>query len=408
MVNGEGNTTSSGSPGGQGPMTGNTASVTAAAVPCRPWLAPTILCVVAALVLLFLLIPGVLRYPVATTVAAAPDPAGIDARRESNQALADRIASLRRLLDAGVCVADGSFQLAPGTAGAPSLLPQDRSALPPPPVERTPVPRPAAGGTGPAAAFSGSLLDLLDQSTVLILQTGADGSVNGSGTGFFVAPGVVLTNQRVTEGSAGRRMFAISRAIGVQRAEIMAESAPGDPGAPDFALLRVGGDGRGQPLAFAPPAERLVSVVAAGFPGMVLQTDERFRNLVQGDGGTPPPASVTEGVVTAVQSGSGTDIVLHTAQITPGNSGGPLIDRCGRVLGINTFIMAREEGRLNYALASADAVRFLRANNIPVQAGTGACNPAAAPVAGAAPPSPSSAQPAAPPAPQGAAGAKRE
>ena len=380
-------------------------------VPPRPWLAPAIACAIAAAVLLFLLVPGVLQYPVQQAPVLvqpyAPDPA---AQRATNSALSERIASLRRLIDAQVCVAPEGYRLPEGPA-ASQVRPEDRAALPPALPDQTAVPPQSLPEGQP---FAGSLLDLLDQATFLVLQTDAKGDVQGSGTGFLVAPGRVLTNRHVTEGPAGRKIFLAGRGVGVVNAEILAESANGEPGAPDFALLGLPA-GSGQtaplPLSFAPTAERLTNVVSAGYPGLVMDTDERFQRLVNGDRSNPdnlPTASVTEGVITAIQAGDGTSMVLHTAQITPGNSGGPLVDRCGRVIGINTFIQTREEGRMNYALAATDAGRFLAANGVTVRTAENGCTPAAltapatppaaTPPAGTAPAETTPAAPAATPA----------
>lgn len=395
--------------------------------PHRPWLPAAVVSLIAAAVLLILLIPGVLRYPPPLEQPAVPDPAARQARVDSNRALEERIASLHRLLDAGVCVADGSFQLPSSPAAVQSLTPTDRASLPPPPVNRALVPPTVPPANG--QPFTGSLLDLLDKSTVLILQSEADGQMVSSGSGFLVAPGKVLTNRHVAEGNPGRRLHVINRALGVVPAKVQASSPNGEPGSPDFALLSIELTDRGVPLTVAPMAERLTNVVAAGFPSMVLATDDRFRRLLAGEINEAPTASVTEGIVTAVQQGNGANVVLHTAQITPGNSGGPLVDRCGRLLGINTYIMAREEGRMNYALASTDVVRFLTGLNVPVGSAEGPCNPpgpatpnptatsvpgvgsgagtGTAPGTAPAAPAPGTA-PATPPAPSGPNGGKRE
>jgi len=54
--------------------------------------------------------------------------------------------------------------------------------------------------------------------------------------------------------------------------------------------------------------------------------------------------------------------LLHTANIARGSSGGPLLDRCGRVLGINTFLTQGEDGDspFAFAIANAELTAFLR------------------------------------------------
>jgi hypothetical protein len=47
--------------------------------------------------------------------------------------------------------------------------------------------------------------------------------------------------------------------------------------------------------------------------------------------------SVTRGVVSGLRERSGVRLIQTDAAINPGNSGGPLLDRYGRVLGVNTL-----------------------------------------------------------------------
>jgi hypothetical protein len=62
-------------------------------------------------------------------------------------------------------------------------------------------------------------------------------------------------------------------------------------------------------------------------------------------------------------------VLLHTASIARGNSGGPLLDRCGRVIGINSAITRGEEGdsSFGFAIADTELAAFLRAAKQPFQ-----------------------------------------
>jgi len=87
------------------------------------------------------------------------------------------------------------------------------------------------------------------------------------------------------------------------------------------------------------PAHEEEPVVAAGFPGV----------------GARPSFQVTKGTVSNAKFGAeGEDAspvdayVQHTAPIDPGNSGGPLLDARGRLLGMNTYKLV---GRENVGIA---------------------------------------------------------
>jgi len=66
---------------------------------------------------------------------------------------------------------------------------------------------------------------------------------------------------------------------------------------------------------------------------------------------------------------------MHTAQIWSGSSGGPLIDRCGRVVGINTFRFsdAKKQEGANYALSASALMIFLRDKGVPFESMAGNC-----------------------------------
>ncbi len=151
---------------------------------------------------------------------------------------------------------------------------------------------------------------------------------DGHGSGFALnSQGHIATNHHVVAG--GGRIEA-RQGGQAALADIVWSSKP-----LDLAVLRLRGDGlrnlQPLPLAVSPPAP-LLDVIAVGFPGAA--------NAVT----AASAPSYNEGNVGRVVEGTWglgpLRIVQHSADINPGNSGGPLIDACGRVIGVNTGIAA--------------------------------------------------------------------
>jgi S1-C subfamily serine protease len=141
----------------------------------------------------------------------------------------------------------------------------------------------------------------------------------GSGTGFAVADGYILTNHHVIEGP-GQLMVQVAKRKDPLPAEVVAKDAKRD-----MALLRVQlPDGlrvQGMRVTGAKPVERGEEVMALGFPlygalgAGLKQTTGRISGL-------PEPAT--------------NDMIVLDVRINPGNSGGPLLDACGNVVGMVT------------------------------------------------------------------------
>jgi S1-C subfamily serine protease len=228
------------------------------------------------------------------------------------------------------------------------------------------VPGPSAPAalptSGQAAALGGSALaQRLEQATAIVIVAG--GSDLGTGTGFFIGPNLLVTNRHVVEESAGKRLYLASKSLGsLRRATVLKVTAGSVPGSPDFALLRLDDGTAAGSLDLAADVGKLASVVAAGYPGVVLQGDSSFQRLLKGDLSSAPDLNLTQGTVQSLQAGEGgTPLIVHTASIAKGNSGGPLVDGCGRVVGINTFISVdqTQSAKINYAIRSQVINSFL-------------------------------------------------
>jgi putative serine protease PepD len=203
----------------------------------------------------------------------------------------------------------------------------ERRAAPPrePSTLGLAVADPATGPLSPLDA--GVAAAAVGTSVVAISRSGLDGSVwsSASGTGLVItSDGEILTNAHVV-GEASEVNVRLAGEREPRRAAVVAVDAPND-----LALLRVEVDGL-DPAEFAAPDDVAIGqpVVAIGY---ALDLD-----------GDP---SVTAGVVSAldrvleIPDGVLDGLVQTDAAISSGNSGGPLVDAAGRVVGLNTAVAA--------------------------------------------------------------------
>jgi serine protease Do len=112
----------------------------------------------------------------------------------------------------------------------------------------------------------------------------------------------------------------------------------------------------------------LLKVDGANFPHLVLADTSTLQQgqevLAVGNPGQAMLFSVTRGIVSAVQkfpnAGPGTWIQTD-AQLNPGNSGGPLVNLQGEVVGITTLKPAAKDlTGIGFALSSSDLIRVIR------------------------------------------------
>ena len=343
------------------------------------WLPVAIACLVAALVLLYILLPGVLVYPPEQELAL-DDGQALALQRDVNQALEERRRALEEALEGNACTIQGELLPGPGDPSGDPITPISPQQLVAPPPSQLAVPEPAGEGQPPSAAPARTLADLLDAATVLVIAPSADQQSLSTGTGFFVGPNTIVTNSHVVD-AAGPDIFVTSEALHeVHPARLMGSTGPPEIGRPDFAILQVDDVGSDTAsLVLTPTIAKLDNVVASGFPDVILETDVNYQALLSGDGAATPELTAQSGAVTVVQTfPTGAEIIIHSADISPGNSGGPLVDTCGRVVGVNTFVNPDQQGtlrRLNYALHTRELQRFLDGAGITYNLAEDACQP---------------------------------
>jgi S1-C subfamily serine protease/regulator of sirC expression with transglutaminase-like and TPR domain len=183
------------------------------------------------------------------------------------------------------------------------------------------------------------LAALVKPSVVVVRQVGREGR-DGMGTGFVIAGGLIVTNQHVI--GEGRALFI--ETAGGERHDVTEVYAFDRKS--DLAILRLKAtDLPPLPLGEATRLRDGQAVVAIGNP----------RGLKY---------SVVAGVVSGRREVDGRGMIQVAIPVEPGNSGGPLIDRRGRVVGVVTMKSLVTEN-LGFAMP-IDAVRPLLARPSPV------------------------------------------
>ena len=200
---------------------------------------------------------------------------------------------------------------------------------------------------GLLGCFAGSppsVADVADgarPSIVLVITT------DGTGTGFIVTEdGLVVTNHHVTDGESRVSVRLADGEIYFGYVEETDEDM-------DLAFLKLDADRAFTPIAIGNSDDVRVGddVIAVGFPlGPGLGTD----------------ATITRGIISAKRGEWG--LLQTDASLNPGNSGGPLLDAYGNVVGVNTGGMSgirESDGSLitgiNFAIPINEVARHMSA-----------------------------------------------
>ena len=173
--------------------------------------------------------------------------------------------------------------------------------------------------------------------------------VQNLGSGFVISPdGYIVTNHHVA-GNATR--VTVSLGDG----QTLPAQLIGSDEASDLALIKVDSDESLPFLKFAAEQEPIVGewAIALGNPLNLFQRSE---------------PTVTVGVVSGLQRDLGNhdghflyDMIQTDASINQGNSGGPLLNAMGDVIGVNTVIVSQSGGSigLGFAIPASRAKRIV-------------------------------------------------
>lgn len=132
----------------------------------------------------------------------------------------------------------------------------------------------------------------------------------------------------------------------------------------DIAILKIGEPtDKRTPLLLRENSNEFqgMPVWAIGFPGIADKYVKSVTSFGKSD------ATITDGIInrTITESGTGRTIFQTSAKVRAGNSGGPLVDELGNVLGINTFVISEDlDSNLNYAVSINELIPMLKNNNI--------------------------------------------
>ena len=173
------------------------------------------------------------------------------------------------------------------------------------------------------------------KSTVLLVMEDANGQPLSLGSGFFVRDGEIASNLHVVEGAASGYAKVID-----QKAKYEIEGITALDPERDLVVLKVSG-ARASTLAFGNSDAVRVgeTVYAVGNP--------------QGLEGT-----FSQGIVSSIREIGADKILQITAPISPGSSGGPVLNERGQMIGIAVATF-RGGQNLNFAIPSNYLTKLL-------------------------------------------------
>lgn len=236
-----------------------------------------------------------------------------------------------------------------------------------------------------ASSFKTEVKESVAVVATVLEEYGSDAVVYGWGTGFFVGDPdgdaeYLITNHHVIEnfleygageyislsGSDGTT-YTIKMKLRVYfSSDDYVEAYPVDYNeTKDLAILRLASPtSERKAIALCSPAEEMVgsTVYCVGYPGL---SENEYIDAASSWGVSD--ASVTTGTFSRLVTSSGTGVtrIQTDAAIQQGNSGGPMVNANGSVLGINSMYVNSGAETSYYAVSIDEVIPMLNNNNVP-------------------------------------------
>ena len=205
---------------------------------------------------------------------------------------------------------------------------------------------------------------------VLVAEEDGETFYVGHGSGFAVAPDKIITNAHLVapmrEDASIRIGIIPSEGTTTYGGKLVAISPRND-----LAMIQLE-KGRLPSLALlATPLDDGASVMAIGYPAAV----DRAQGLDARETVAPMAPVKTPGVISGGRTTRDFDTILHTAALAKGNSGGPLVDLCGRVAGVNSFgsLSDGNDAEYGFAVSNRELFGFLRSAKVEFQIADSPC-----------------------------------
>ncbi|MEH6628947.1 MAG: serine protease [Motiliproteus sp.] len=215
---------------------------------------------------------------------------------------------------------------------------------------------------------------LKDTTVLVLIMNRRKGKLRvvGHGSGFFINKDQILTNAHVVRGA--NQIVVASRNMGIGVGSVAAIGMTSKGLGIDAAVVDVRGIVPNRYLTFAHSVMEGDNVAIGGYPSVIASTDRNYIRLlhfideqVVPSTDDVPSTRFSFGAVEAIFiNRKGNEDLQHGVETTGGNSGSPIVNSCGHVVGLHYTGVSKKEdnSKFNYAHTFREVEKFLKNNGI--------------------------------------------